>query len=160
MHTVTWFDVITLLLILRKSSTVLIAYFFPILPTLVVVCTIYSLLKPLLTVLAVSEKDDIITSCLMLNYRSIKTVLLIDVCLSSDDHTLYVLYNLKMFYLFLLLFRLMLFHFVTVCACRAAWKGDLTWCCLVQWRNTQVSIATVDNGDVAVGDYELVKARL
>jgi len=51
-----------LLLILRKSLIVLIVNFFPRLPTLVIVYPIYSLIKPLHTVLTVSEKDNIITS--------------------------------------------------------------------------------------------------
>jgi len=43
------------------------------------------------------------TSCLMLNSRSIKTVLLIDACLSLYDYSLYVLYyffNVLCFYSF------------------------------------------------------------
>jgi len=46
---------------------------------------LYFLLKPLNTVLTVLEKENTITSCLMLNFRCIKTVLLIDACLSLDD---------------------------------------------------------------------------
>ena len=38
------------------------------------------------------EKENTITSCLMLNFRCIKTVLLIDACLSLDDNTLCALY--------------------------------------------------------------------
>jgi len=37
----------------------------------------------------------------MLNSVSIKTVLLIDSCLSLDDHTVYVLCYFLMFYVFL-----------------------------------------------------------
>jgi len=81
-----------LLLILRKSLIILIAHFSLRLLTLVLVYTIYSLLKSLHTVLVVLGKENIITSCLMLNSSSIKTVLLIDACLSLNDHTLYVLY--------------------------------------------------------------------
>ena len=62
--------------------------FSPRLPTPVIVYTIYFLLKPLNTVLTVLEKENTITSCLMLNFRCIKTVLLIDACLSLDDNTL------------------------------------------------------------------------
>jgi len=72
---------------------ILIANFSPRLPTPVVVYTIYFLLKPLNTVLTVLEKENTITSCLMLNFRCIKTVLLIDACLSLDD-ILCVLYYL------------------------------------------------------------------
>ena len=46
-------------------------------------------LKPLNTVLTVLGKENIITSCLMLNSRCI---LSIDACLSLDDNTLCVLY--------------------------------------------------------------------
>jgi len=53
---------------------------------------IYSLLKTLHTVLAVLRKENIITSCLLLNSRSIKAVLLIDACLSLDDYSLYGLF--------------------------------------------------------------------
>jgi len=66
--------------------------FSPRLPTPVIVYTIYFLLKPLNTVLTVLEKENTITSCLMLNFRCIKTVLLIDACLSLDDNTLCALY--------------------------------------------------------------------
>ena len=45
-----------LLLILRKSLIILIAHFSPRLPTLVIVYTIYFLLKPLHTVLTVLGK--------------------------------------------------------------------------------------------------------
>ena len=83
-----------LLLKLRKSLIILIAIFSPRLPTPVIVYTIYFLLKPLNTVLTVLEN----TSCLMLNFRCIKTVLLIDACLSLDDNTLCVLYYFLMFY--------------------------------------------------------------
>jgi len=78
--------------ILRKSLIVLSANFYQ--AHLVIVYTMYSLLKHLHAVLTVSEKDNIIISCLILNSRSIKTVLLIDVCLSLDDRSLYVLYYL------------------------------------------------------------------
>jgi len=81
-----------LLLILRKSLIILIANFSARLPTRVIVYTIHFLLKPLNTVLTVLEKENTITSCLMLNSRCIKTVLLIDACLSLDDNTLCVLY--------------------------------------------------------------------
>jgi len=37
----------------------------------------------------------------MLNSRCIKTVLLIDACLSLDDYSLYVLYYFLTFYVFL-----------------------------------------------------------
>jgi len=67
-----------LLLIFRKSLIVLIANFFPRLPTLVILYTIYSLPKPLHTVLTVSEKDNIITGCLILTSLSIKTSCLIN----------------------------------------------------------------------------------
>jgi len=50
----------------------------PRLPTPVIVHTIYFLLKRLNTVLTVLGKENTITSCLMLNFRCIKTVLLID----------------------------------------------------------------------------------
>ena len=74
------------------SLIILIAIFPPRLPTPVIVYTIYFLLKPLKTVLTVIEKENTITSCLMLNFRCIKTVLLIDACLSLDDNTLCALY--------------------------------------------------------------------
>jgi len=100
-----------LLLILRKSLIVLIA-----LPTPVIVYIIYSLLKPLNTVLTVSEEDNIITSCLILNSRSIKTDLLIDVCLSSEIfHTLYVLC-----YFYNVLCTLSQFRFIRVSLCNSA----------------------------------------
>jgi len=81
-----------LLLKLRKSLIILIAIFSPRLPTPVIVYTIYFLLKPPNTVLTVLEKESTITSCLMLNFRCIKTVLLIDACLSLNDNTLCALY--------------------------------------------------------------------
>ena len=93
-----------LLLILRKSQIILIANFSPRLPTLVIVYTIYFLLKPLHTVFTVLGKENINISCLMLNSgSSINTVLLIDACLSLDDHNLHVLYffNVLCFYSFL-----------------------------------------------------------
>ena len=92
-----------LLLILRKSLSILIANFSARLPTPVIVYTIYFPLKHLNTVLTILEKENTITSCLMLNYRCIKTVLLIDACLSLDD-TLCVctiFYVLCVFYSFL-----------------------------------------------------------
>ena len=82
---------VILLLILRKSLTILIANFPSRLPTPVVVYTIYSLLKPLSTVLTVLGKENTITSCLILHSRCTKTVLSIDACLSLDDN-LCVLY--------------------------------------------------------------------
>ena len=78
-------------LILRKSLIILIPNLSPRLPTPVIVYTIYFLLKPLSTVPTFLGKENTITSCLMLNYRCIKTVLLIDACSSLDD-TLCVLY--------------------------------------------------------------------
>ena len=77
-------------------------------PTRVIVYTIYSLLKPLHTVLTVSEKDNIITSSLILNSRSIKMVILTYVFLSIDDYTLYVLYYIVMFFNLFLCFPLSL----------------------------------------------------
>jgi len=74
-------------------APILIANFSPRLPTPVIVYTIYSLLIPLNTFLTVVGKENIITSCLMLNSRCIKTVLFIDACLSLDDYSLYVLYH-------------------------------------------------------------------
>jgi len=72
---------------------ILIANFYPRLHTLVIVYIIYFFLKPLNTVLTVLGKENIITSCLMLNSRSsIKTVLSINACLSLDNITLSVLY--------------------------------------------------------------------
>ena len=83
--------------------------------TLIVVYTIYSLLKPLHTVLSVLGKENIITSCLMLNSRRIKTVL-IDACLSLDDYSLYVLnYFLNVLCVFIA-FEAHLHFIVTVCA--------------------------------------------
>ena len=49
----------------------------------------------------VSEKENIITSSLILNASSIKTVLLNHFCLSIDNHTLYVFKTIfVMFYVF------------------------------------------------------------
>jgi len=77
---------------------ILIANFYPRLHTLVIVYIIYFFLKPLNTVLTVLGKENIITSCLMLNSRSsIKTVLSINACLSLDNITLGVLYFFLMF---------------------------------------------------------------
>jgi len=85
----------TLILILRKALIIiLIANFSTRFPTPVIVYTIYFLLKPLNTVLTVLGKENIITSCLMLNSRCI---LSIDACLSLDDNTLCVLYYFLMF---------------------------------------------------------------
>ena len=50
--------------VLRKSLIVLIVNFFPRIPTMVIVYTIHSLLKPLHTVLTASEKDNIIIPAL------------------------------------------------------------------------------------------------
>ena len=88
---------------LEKSLIILIANFSPRLPTLVIVYTIYFqnfLLKPLNTVLTVLGKESTITSCLMLKFRCIKTVLLIDAHLSLDD-TLCVLYYFLCFMCFI-----------------------------------------------------------
>jgi len=57
-------------------------------------------LKPLNTVLTVLGKESTITSCLMLKFRCIKTVLLIDARLSLDD-TLCVLYYFLCFMCFI-----------------------------------------------------------
>jgi len=105
---------------LRKSLIVLIVNFFLRLPTLVIVYTIYSFnLCTLHTVLTVSEKDNTIMSCIILNSRSIKPVLLINVCFGIDDYTFYILHYFVMFYVFLSTFILFIFQYVTVCTCHA-----------------------------------------
>jgi len=60
--------------------------------TTIIVYTIYFLLKPLNTVLTILGKENVITSCLMLNSCCIKAVLSNDACLSSDDNIQRVLY--------------------------------------------------------------------
>ena len=102
-----------------KSLTILIANFSPRLHTLVIVYTIYFLLKPLNTVLTVLEKENTITSCLMLNFRCIKTF--INRCLFkfrwySVCFVLFLMFYV--FYSFLSSFR----H----TALKATWL-DLTW---------------------------------
>ena len=120
--------------------------------TLIVVYTIYSLLKPLHTVLSVLGKENIITSCLMLNSRRIKTVL-IDACLSLDDYYLYVLnYFLNVLCVFIA-FEAHLHFIVTVCAWHAALKGYLTWLALVMKYHKNVSGHLIWNSVTRLRSY-------
>ena len=115
-----------LLLIFRKSFDDFDRKLFFKITQMVIVYTIYSLLKPLHTVLTVSEKDNTITSSLILNSCSIKIVLLIDVFLSIDDYrpTLcFVLFcNVLCAFIYFMLF---IFHYLKVCV----WHTDqkATW---------------------------------
>ena len=110
--------------ILRKSLIVLSANFYQ--AHLVIVYTMYSLLKHLHAVLTVSEKDNIITSSLILNSCSIKMVILTYVFLSIDDYTLYVLYYIVMFFNLFLCFPLSLCNSIYL-TCWIKRLFDLTW---------------------------------
>jgi len=117
----------------RKSSTVPIANFLPVLPNPV---TVYISFFPkhLHTVLIVSGKDNILTNSLISSSHSTKTVLSIDVCL--DFQSLISLYIFVAFvspcvitvvcYVFNVFFFLIFCVHVTVCVCHTALKGYLT----------------------------------
>ena len=112
-------------------------------PTRVIVYTIYSLLKPLHTVLTVSEKDNIITSSLILNSCSIKMVILTYVFLSIDDYTLYVLYYIVMFFNLFLCFPLSLCNSIYL-TCWIKRLFDLTWLDLAVIWFSRGSICVMD----------------
>jgi len=79
---------------------------------LLVACHLYLLFFPYYLLIHLANKICSVlfcTSCLMLKFRCIKTVLLIDACLSLD-HTLCVLYYFLMFYVFYSFLSSFTFH--------------------------------------------------
>jgi len=128
----------TLLSILRKSLTVLIANFLTGLCTnRITVYIIFSLPKPLYTALTASAKDNIPTNSLTSNSHSTKTVLSIDVYLNLDD--CYFLHSRCFMCCYVLLCLMLSFFYffypfiVTVCACHTALQGYLLTYLLTCW---------------------------
>jgi len=80
----------------------MIVTFFPRLPTLVIVYTIYSLLKPRHSAHYPYSlrKRQHYYQLPNIEFSQYKIVSLIDGCSSIDDYTLYVLYHFVMFYVF------------------------------------------------------------